>query len=421
MGKITIDLKKLWTISLVLYIICSSAFSYGELKMLNTYALYFFLGVSALNILLRRRVRLNAAAISIIFYTILSLFSLIYTPTAQSKAMSVMYNYITMAVIVLCVVQYIDDMKDIRIIMTSFMLAGLALALHVYAQYGNQFWDMLKEIAESDSEYASRVGNELTNENTIGMYTMISALIAAFYVFTDRSSKVKTVVYIAIAVFCFIISTSAASRKSIVLLIVSIICFWLYSSVGTRDFLRQIRNILILVAGVATLLYLINILPLFKSLSMRLDLMFRFLSGGEGTTSEQARMHYITEGLSVWEDNIFFGEGFATSIFHFGTYSHNNYIEILMSTGLVGFTLFYIPYVIAVYKYLKDALAYRTLDSLSTLLFALLMSIIVCSFALVYYYDRYYMILVATIYTAVKCLSKEKYQKSSLQNRGEQL
>ena len=405
--KISIRLKTLWTISLILYIICSSAFSYGELRRLNSLALYFFLGVSALNILQRRRIRLDFAAVTVIVYLLLSLVGMIYTPTASEKVWEVMYNYITMSVLAVCIVQYIDDIRDVHIIIHAYMVAGLALAIYVYSLYGSDFWEIMREAANTRSGSVVRLGSELTNVNTISLCTAISAIIAVYYLVYARTSKIRAVVCSVIAVFCFMVSMAAGSKKSIILIVVCMIAVWLYNMIGTHNFQKQLRNVLLLLGSAMLLLWMINTLPIFSGIAKRIESLFSFFDGGKGTTSEIERFTLLVKGFSVWTDHPFFGAGTASSIFYFGAYSHNNYIEILMNSGFVGFCVFYSVYVYAANKYMKNAVAYRTMDKLSILLFALFLGVTVIGFAMVYYYDRYYMFLMTTAFSSIRVYGTE--------------
>ena len=408
MVKFNIDLKKWWTISLVLYIICNAAFSYGTLKMLNTYALYFFLGVSIINILCRRSIKFNAAAASVILYLVLLLIGMLYTPTAANKVERELYDYITMAVLVFCVVQYIDTVRDVNIIMFSYMLAGLALAIYVYAQYGNEFWILMQEATDYRPGYVDRLGSDLANANTIGMYTAISALIALYYILFDRKSKLRTVVCVPIMVFCFIVAMAAASKKGVLVLALALVCFWLYSALGDPNILKQFRNLLIMVGGIVLLFWMINTLPIFSGIAARFETLLKSLQGGQGSTSEVSRSEYIDKGIAVWLDNVLFGAGTASSTYHLGVYSHNNFVEILMNTGIVGFLIFYGVYPVNGYLYLRNATSYKIQSKLPILLFALLVSITVCSIGMVYFYDRYYMILFAVIFSAIKTFNTKE-------------
>lgn len=402
--KLTIDPKKIWTFSLVLYIICSSAFSYGSLRMLNTYALYLFLGVSAVNILLTRKVKFNGAVICILLYAFLMFVGVLYTPTSESVARRILYVYVTMAVIVFCVVQYIQSIEDVKTIMFAYMLAGLALAIYVYSQYGSEFWTLMRGATDHSSGYVDRIGDDLTNANRISLFTMISTLIAAYNIIFDRTTKLKTVFCILVGVFCFVISMAAASRKSIIIMLAAFVCIWLYNSWGNKNIAKQIRNFCILIGCLILVYAMITTMPIFSGIAARTEVLLDSLETGTGTISEINRSSLIKRGFSIWMNNFLFGAGTAASDHYFGTYAHNNVVEILMNSGIIGFMLFYGVYPMTIYKYIKKAKLYRENNKLSILLFAVFVGICVASVGLVYYYERYYMVLMTVIISATKLL-----------------
>ena len=392
----------------MLYIICSTAFSYGTLRMLNTYGLYFFFGVSIVNIILRKRIKLNAAMVSIILYMMLMLIGLLYTPTAAKRAEDVMYKYITMAILVFCVVQYIDSLQDIKNILFGYMLAGLALAIYVYAQYGSEFWILMQKAAEYDSGHIDRLGSGLTNANTIGIYTMFSAMIAAYYIIFDRNSKLKTLFCLLVGVFCFLVSMAAASKKSVLIMVLACVCFWLYNAMGNRKVGEQIRNLLILFGCVILFFWLINTMPIFSGIATRMGSLFESLGGGSGTTSEVNRSAFMDTGIRVWLENFLFGAGTASSSYHLGVYAHNNFVELLMNSGIIGLMLFYGAYPFTLVKYLRNAAAYKQHDKLPILLFSIFVCITVCGIALVYYYERYEMMLMSVIISSVNIFDQKQ-------------
>ena len=90
-----------------------------------------------------------------------------------------------------------------------------------------------------------------------------------------------------------------------------------------------------------------------------------------------------------------------------------------MNTGVVGFVLFYGAYPVAIYQYLKNAVKYKGRDKMSILLFALLVSVSVCGVAIVYYYERYYMILLAVIFASTKYLNQKQFVEMPKLHKGE--
>ena len=407
MSRLSVDLKRIWTFALVLYIICSTAFSYGDLRMLNTYALYFFLGVSAFCILLKMKLRLDVTIISLVVYTTVMLFGVLYTPASNSAAMNVLYNYCTMAVVVVCVIQYIDSVEDVEKIITSFMWAGAVLAIYVYAQYGNEFWELMQGATDYESGHIDRLGEELTNTNTIGMVTAISTVIALYKLIYQKPRLLGKMLYIAIAVFCFLINMASASKKGLLLLVVAALGIWIYATIGNKHFVRQTRNLIVLCLLGVGLFWLINNVKLFSALSVRLDGFFDLVEGSTADGSSEARAYMIEKGLEVWLEHPLFGAGTYSSQYYFGVYSHNNYVELLMNSGLIGFLVFYVPQTIGLFRFFVHYKSYKENSKLAGMLFALLVGIVVCSIGMVYYYDRYFMILLAVIIAATSYLKKQ--------------
>jgi O-antigen ligase len=68
------------------------------------------------------------------------------------------------------------------------------------------------------------------------------------------------------------------------------------------------------------------------------------------------RKSMIEDGYSIWLNSPLFGEGFgyfaSTNIY--ATYSHNNYIELLVSGGIVAFFLYYTLYLVILYKAFRN-------------------------------------------------------------------
>lgn len=411
MSKFTIDLKKIWSASAFVYIICSTAFVYGELSMLNVITGVLFWGVSLLCVLIRGKLRLSITVWTLVAYALVMVVGLLYTPAKFSAAGERVYNYTVMMVGALCLTQYVRTVKNIRTILVAYMLAGLALCLYIYAQYGSEFWTLLEEAAESDLTYFQRLDGNLANANTISMAAMISVIIAVYYIGFTRISKISKVLCLAIAGFCLVVSFAAASKKSIILAFVSIFCFWFYGALGDRNFSKKLRDMLIFIAVLFAVVFVLNNVTLFSGVMRRFDVLTEFLQGGKGSVSEQHRMMLITEGLEVWLKYPIFGAGTYSSHYYFGVYSHSNPVEILMNSGVVGLVVFYGSYILAAYQYIKNARCYKAVSNVSTLLFALFLSVTVCGAVMVYYYDRYFMFLCVTVFSAGDVLHREYLQQ----------
>jgi O-antigen ligase len=101
-------------------------------------------------------------------------------------------------------------------------------------------------------------------------------------------------------------------------------------------------------------------------------LRWEMLSGSREEASAENRRDMVVKALEIWVDNpiLGIGAGQFTIKGGFGTYSHNNYVELLANLGVIGLLLFYALHVGLVVKTLtgKGRLFTDTAFRLSILL-----------------------------------------------------
>ena len=90
-------------------------------------------------------------------------------------------------------------------------------------------------------------------------------------------------------------------------------------------------------------------------------------------SDDYLRIYMIKKSLEKFILNPVFGNGVYASSYYLGTYSHNNYTEILVNTGMLGFLAFYWPYYIYVRKMLKGQRRASDLKAIAYTSFLLLL------------------------------------------------
>lgn len=131
----------------------------------------------------------------------------------------------------------------------------------------------------------------------------------------------------------------------------------------------------------------------------RLEEFSDFINGGIGDTSTKWRHYYIEEGLKTFYKNPIIGIGIDNFKEVSGiSYSHNNYVEMLATLGLLGFILYY-----SIYFYLVRHLVRCKANLLD---FIMVFSLLFMDLALVSYYMRFYWISLMYI-----ILTTEKFLK----------
>nr|WP_319473863.1 ATP-grasp fold amidoligase family protein [uncultured Sphaerochaeta sp.] len=185
---------------------------------------------------------------------------------------------------------------------------------------------------------SSRLGTTIgINPNRVGNMFAIAAIMCLYL---GLQPKAKW--YWLLLPFLIMLSIYSGSRKAFFLLGVGGVSLILLQQKNFKRVLLA-AGVGILVLGISTVL-LIHIEPLYKAFGRRFMNMFvelLFNKGVDGSTS--IRMDMIIRGLEMFKERPLFGWGLGafTALSGYGTYSHNNYVELLVGLGLIGLLVYY--------------------------------------------------------------------------------
>lgn len=248
---------------------------------------------------------------------------------------------------------------------------------------------------------SERATSTLGNANTYAIALLLGTFFCLYNLLVFEKNRLTIsglVVNLAgILLFGFQIIFLTGSRKGI--FVFSIIIF-----LSSLYLLRRQANIIkffslgggiLLVVG---LWQAIHLSPHFR----RVEAAFLFATGRDtGDGSISARLALTNDALGLWSKKPFFGWGADQFryISDFGRYSHNNYSELLVTVGIVGFILFYSMYIYIINHGVnffrseninKKNLGFWILVTVMSLLF---MDIVTVS-----YYSKLQWIVLATIF-----------------------
>lgn len=160
------------------------------------------------------------------------------------------------------------------------------------------------------------------------------------------------------------------------------------------------------------LLYLMmNVEELYRVIGRRLESMIEHLQSDSGDYSMYARGLFIEYAQQFFLEKPFIGAGVSTFIRKLGAeiglyaYAHNNYYEILVGVGLIGFSIYYSFYVYLLAKLSKMAFRFR--DDKAKIMLIMLVSIMVCEYGIVLYYYIYAMIFICLAFLYVCVFDNE--------------
>lgn len=222
------------------------------------------------------------------------------------------------------------NFASIKIYLSALYISGYALLGYVLIKY-----DLAEYVTAMFA--GRRLGGLIGNENTFGRCFAIAAITAFYFFLYSKQPRFKIFHILSFAVFVFF-SLSSGSKKAIIIIIGGVVAMGILKF-GIREVGKAILYaVLILAVGFAVLQ-----LPVFQSINQRF---FSFLTGDFGV-SDQIRAGFIRTGWEYFLNNPFFGYGLSSfSVMSGeGTYSHNNWIELLVSVGAIGFLLYCVPFI----------------------------------------------------------------------------
>lgn len=242
----------------------------------------------------------------------------------------------------------------------------------------------------------SRTATSIMDDNVIGRMLAIGAVISLFFYF--RSKRFFYLLfYTAFALLILILKTKGGL---LVFVIGSITLLFekFFNEGKVGKFIGLLLVLVIIFLGVYST-------GVFGNAFVRVEEMFSFFSSKSeyDDQSTYLRYYYIEYGLSLFKEHPLFGYGIgAANDLLQGSYFHNNYIQLLVETGLVGFSLFY-----SIMFWLIKNLWYNRGSDFCMLYFALMVALLSSDISNTTYYAKMNYIIMGLSYLSIKAARPE--------------
>lgn len=231
-----------------------------------------------------------------------------------------------------------DDEKYSRWFLNCYWFSALFLLFRQFAVSG------------FDTHSWARMGSDFGyNANYVGIIGAYAGIFSGLNFFYYR--KRYGLLQLALALVIVILS---GSRTSLAILVIGVAFEFLCEIMMNQNWLKKLGLCVFCVILACFVLWLCFTVPLFYDmLGQRIETFILSLQGAQ--TSERStniRISMISEGLEVFSRHPITGIGIGNSGAYsvYSTYFHNNYVEILADTGLIGFTVYYsFWFVMAIY------------------------------------------------------------------------
>lgn len=287
---------------------------------------------------------------------------------------------------------------------TNFVVYGVAVAISYLLTF-TQFSAQEIAGAEQVAGDVARVASTLNDENTFGAVALMGfsfALIALAL----NTSKIGVLPLALLLVLLFAAVVNSGSRTAFVggfLVLVGVVwAFRLWRGAALGKFIMgasaaAILSVLVFYAAKSVPEVEDRIEAVFSSDSVIVtrinDFLDVLLSGDTNASSGNSideRVEMIDAGLGVVGDYPIAGVGLDNFrvVTGTGTYAHSNLIEVAASTGLIGFVIYHLMYVVLTFRILKLVAAKGADGTVARLALLGLMAYFLMDITRVSYYEK---------------------------------
>lgn len=279
-------------------------------------------------------------------------------------------------ILMISIVNYIDSYVKITKLIKYFIYSGFLASLYV--------------LLNADFSVAKRYGSDLGNQNAIGMIIAISSIFCFYIIISDK--KIFYSVFLLVMIPCILLT---GSRKALLFLLMNIIIILYFKN--RNSIMNKLKFIFLALLIVCIFSYMVFNIPIFyEIIGDRMENLFSFIGGktiNEGSVYIRANMTMV--GFELFKKRPFLGYGIDNYRFLYSeTYSHNNFVELMVGIGLLGALIFYLTHIIVIRRLYKFS-GVSEYSLLCYMFIAIIISYIVVSPSLVYYDSKHFSILLA--------------------------
>ncbi|WDL92126.1 O-antigen ligase family protein [Bacillus sp. HNR-4] len=377
--------SRIINIIMFLYILSIYLFTFRDgLNSISNFLALVLIGSIWSNVLLTRKKIVFNKFLFIYFLFIFICFVSVFFAINQNTAVTKINTIILIYLLMISLINYIDTFEKLRSFLISFVYAGFITGINI--------------LANSDFSQVTRYGSELGNVNSIGMIIGISSIFCFYFIIEEK----RYLLYMPIMLINIFVVFLTGSRKALLFVVLTIIVILLIQQkTGIKGKIKALLGIIIIL--VLSLYVIFNVELLYRIIGIRMEHLFTYIQGeGANEGSINIRANMIDMGLEWFKERPIMGYGIDNFRSLYGveaiggefTYSHNNFVELLVGIGVIGTFLFYLTHLIVLKKlYRESKKNYKS--SLCYAFIAIISIYIILSVGLVYYYDKHISMILA--------------------------
>ncbi|WP_295273884.1 O-antigen ligase family protein [Veillonella sp.] len=324
----------------------------------------------------------------------LSTINAIEPSVAFSRSFDIVKIFFMLIILYMCY----QDKKSVDTLLKIGMWTGYIVCFYTVYFYGLDYF--ITVLSSS-----ARIANDALNANTVGLLGANAIVMTLYYMLYDRPRWWNIIALPTLGILA-----ATGSRKALVFVVVGTVLLFIFRSLRSANVVNSIAKIIgsllaLTIVGVAVLQ-----LPMFSEVLDRMSSMIDAFSGTGGDSSTIIRLALVDIGWDLFYQSPITGVGVNNpSVYTFFLYGkenyylHNNYIELLAGTGVIGLLAYYSMYIYIAYNLIR----YRDFHSNEyVMVLILFLSQIVMDMGMVSYESKSTYFYMMIFYLEVQLLRK---------------
>ena len=324
----------------------------------------------------------------------LSTINAIEPSVALSRSFDIVKIYFMLIILYMCY----QDKTSVDTLLKIGMWTGYIVCFYTVYFYGLDYF--ITVLSSS-----ARIANDALNANTVGLLGANAIVMTLYYMLYDRPHWWNIIALPTLGILA-----ATGSRKALVFVVVGTVLLFVFKSLRSANVVNSIAKIIgsllaLTIIGIAVLQ-----LPMFSEVLDRMSSMVDAFSGTGGDSSTIIRLALVDIGWDLFYQSPITGVGVnnpsVLTYFLYGKenyYLHNNYIELLAGTGIIGLLAYYSMYVYIAYNLIR----YRNFHSNEyVMVLILFLSQIVMDMGMVSYESKSTYFYMMMFYLEVQLLRK---------------
>ena len=350
-------------------------------------------------------------------FAVFAMLSLIWSSSVQD-GVKALKPLLQLTVISILLNDYLDNGYKIEDVWKAFRVSSVILVVFLFLMTPASVWKAAMQVSTNASSAADRIGPSIGFQaNWMGLICAFSIILWIEYLTEEKANKKISMIMIFILAVIVIFTKS---RKAFIVLVCGPMIYWLLYKPRKKSILIIVPMLLLVVFGAIWAVF--NIPFLYKMVGFRLIGLFGiFDSSIVADASVTTRADMVQIGLELFRKHPIIGVGFGNFSYHYfynysgwaETYAHNNYVEILADTGIIGFVLHYAVLFSMIIDLMRNWNKYVSYDRKITAFLVTFIGIrLIMDYGMVDYDDEFIQILTVNCYCALQWMKKNCIERS---------